>query len=153
MSESRAPARVRVAPYERKVAISRIGRGCRSKESSGVYSESDRPDPSQGWAFIRSMAGTLGPRYDAQREPVFSKRVVASLKFLGTCAYLVGLPTLVLWLSGNWRWLEGLISGVWFSLVMGAALLWFYYKDPALLSSKAGHRRRIALRSGYSCRH
>ncbi len=67
---------------------------------------------------------------------MFSKRVIALLKFLGICAYLLGLPTLVLWLSGNWRWLEGWIFGVWFSIVMGATLLWLNYRDPALLAER-----------------
>jgi protein-S-isoprenylcysteine O-methyltransferase Ste14 len=46
------------------------------------------------------------------------------------------LPTLVLWLSGNWNWVEGWTFGVWFSAVMTATLLWLYYKDPALLAER-----------------
>ena len=56
--------------------------------------------------------------------------------FLGFCVYLLGLPALVLWLSGNWRWVEGWIFGVLYSTVMAATLLWLYYKDPALLAER-----------------
>ena len=46
------------------------------------------------------------------------------------------MPTLVLWLSGNWNWVEGWTFGVWLSAVMTATLLWLYYEDPALLAER-----------------
>ena len=64
------------------------------------------------------------------------KRIIAVLQVVGFCTYLVGLPALVLWLSGNWRWVEGWLFGVWFSTVLGATLLWLCLKDPALLAER-----------------
>jgi hypothetical protein len=40
------------------------------------------------------------------------------------------------WLSGNWRWTEGWIFGVWFSTLFATILLWLYYKDPGLLAER-----------------
>jgi len=44
-----------------------------------------------------------------------------------------GFAALVLWLSGNWRWVEGWVFGVWWVSFISVSLLWLYYKDPALL--------------------
>jgi len=65
-----------------------------------------------------------------------SKRAVTLLTFVGFCAYLLILPGLVLWLSGNWRWVEGWIFSVSFSALAASTLLWLYYKDPALLAER-----------------
>jgi protein-S-isoprenylcysteine O-methyltransferase Ste14 len=46
---------------------------------------------------------------------------------------VVGLAALLLWLSGDWRWVEGWIFDVWWVSFISATLLWLYYKDPALL--------------------
>jgi protein-S-isoprenylcysteine O-methyltransferase Ste14 len=65
-----------------------------------------------------------------------STPIITALMFVATGAYLLGLPALLLWLSGDWRWVEGWIFGVWFGALFGACLLWFYYKDPALLAER-----------------
>lgn len=62
--------------------------------------------------------------------------IIAALKLVALCAYLLMVPVLVLWLSGNSRWVEGWIFGVWFAALFGTCLLWMYFKDPALLAER-----------------
>jgi protein-S-isoprenylcysteine O-methyltransferase Ste14 len=40
---------------------------------------------------------------------------------------------LLLGLSGDWRWVEGWIFGVWFVSFAAAVLFWLHFRDPALL--------------------
>jgi len=53
---------------------------------------------------------------------------------------LAALPVvflgLVLGLSGDWRWVEGWIFGVWWVSFFAAMLLWLRYRDPALLAER-----------------
>jgi protein-S-isoprenylcysteine O-methyltransferase Ste14 len=65
-----------------------------------------------------------------------SKRTTWVLQFVGFCTYLLGLPTMVVWLSGNWRWVEGWTFGVSFSGLAATTLSWLYYKHPALLAER-----------------
>ena len=48
--------------------------------------------------------------------------IITGLMFVGAGAYLLGLPALLLWLSGDWRWIEGWIFGVWFPVLFAASL-------------------------------
>ena len=64
------------------------------------------------------------------------KPIVTVLQFAGAGTYLLGVPALVLWLSGNWHWVAGWIFGIWFTATMGTCVLWLYYKDPALLAER-----------------
>ncbi len=65
-----------------------------------------------------------------------STRIITGLVCVAAGAYVLGSTALLLWLSGDWRWVEGWIFGVcWASLVAGI-LLWLYYKDPALLAER-----------------
>jgi len=49
---------------------------------------------------------------------------------------ILGLATLQLWLSGDWRWVEGWIFGVWWASFAAALLLWLRFRDPALLAER-----------------
>jgi protein-S-isoprenylcysteine O-methyltransferase Ste14 len=49
---------------------------------------------------------------------------------------ILGLATLMLQLSGNWRWVEGWVFGIWWCTFATALLLWLHYKDPALLAER-----------------
>ncbi len=40
------------------------------------------------------------------------------------------------WLSGDWRWLEGWIFGVWWVSLFAAVFSWLYYRDPALYAER-----------------
>ena len=61
---------------------------------------------------------------------------VSSGKLLFTAVYLLVWPTALLWLSGDWRWLEGWIFGVWFVSLCATSIVWLYRKDPALLAER-----------------
>jgi len=52
--------------------------------------------------------------------------VVVAVVFLG----------LLLWLSGDWRWVEGWILGIWWVCCDAAILLWLRSRDPALLAER-----------------
>jgi protein-S-isoprenylcysteine O-methyltransferase Ste14 len=45
-------------------------------------------------------------------------------------------PGLVLWLSGDWRWVEGWIFCVWWVFFDAAVLLWLRSRDPALFAER-----------------
>jgi len=63
------------------------------------------------------------------------KPIIAALMVVAPVAGL-GYAALLLWLSGDWRWVEGWIFGVWWASFMTAVFLWLRYKDPALLSER-----------------
>jgi protein-S-isoprenylcysteine O-methyltransferase Ste14 len=62
-----------------------------------------------------------------------SKPIITRLVGVVAPVYILGLAALLLWLSGDWRWVEGWIFDVWWVSFISATLLWLYYKDPALL--------------------
>jgi protein-S-isoprenylcysteine O-methyltransferase Ste14 len=61
---------------------------------------------------------------------------VSSLKLLATAAYLVAWPTLQLWLSGDWLWVQGWVFGLWFVALCATCIGWLYRRDPALLAER-----------------
>ena len=63
--------------------------------------------------------------------PIFSRLILVAAP-----VGVLGLATLMLWLSGNWRWVEGWIFGVWWLSFMATFVLWLHYKDPALLAER-----------------
>lgn len=52
------------------------------------------------------------------------------------CAYLLGWAALILWMSGDWRWVEGWIFDVWWVSFISAGFLWLHYKDLGLLAER-----------------
>jgi len=62
-----------------------------------------------------------------------SKPIITGVVAVVAPVYILGLAALLLWLSGDWRWVEGWIFDVWWVSFISATLLWLYYKDPALL--------------------
>ena len=64
------------------------------------------------------------------------RQIATGLGFVAIAVYLLGVPVLILWLSGNWRWVEGWIFGVLWSAVIGGSLLWLYFNDPALFAER-----------------
>jgi protein-S-isoprenylcysteine O-methyltransferase Ste14 len=52
--------------------------------------------------------------------------------------YLVLFPVILLFLSGDWRWMEGWIFSIVFFLLSYATVLYLYVKDPALLNERFG---------------
>ena len=57
-------------------------------------------------------------------------------RLLSTVLYLLIWPVTMLFLSGDWGWIEGWIFGGWFVSVSAAAIAWLYLKDPALLAER-----------------
>ena len=65
-----------------------------------------------------------------------STPIITRLVFVAAGAYVLGGATLLLWLSGNWQWVEGWIFGAWWVSFIAAIVLWLHYKDPALLAER-----------------
>ena len=65
-----------------------------------------------------------------------STPIITGLVFVAAGAYVLGVATLLLWLSGDWRWVEGWIFGVWLVSFIAAIFLWLHYKDPTLLAER-----------------
>jgi protein-S-isoprenylcysteine O-methyltransferase Ste14 len=65
-----------------------------------------------------------------------SAPAVSRFKLVATAAYLVAWPALQLWLSGDWRWIEGWLFGLWFVALCAGCIGWLYRKDPALLAER-----------------
>jgi protein-S-isoprenylcysteine O-methyltransferase Ste14 len=57
--------------------------------------------------------------------------------FTAALGYVLGLPVLLVWLSGDWHWVRGWICySAWVAL-MWISFLWMRFKDPALLAERA----------------
>jgi protein-S-isoprenylcysteine O-methyltransferase Ste14 len=59
--------------------------------------------------------------------------IIAGLQLVGAAVVFLGL---VLWLSGDWRWVEGWIFGGWWVSFDAAVLWWLRYRDPALFAER-----------------
>ncbi len=59
--------------------------------------------------------------------------IIIGLQLAALAVVYLGL---LLWLSGDWRWVEGWIFGVWWVSFAAAILLWLHYRDPALLAER-----------------
>ncbi len=46
-------------------------------------------------------------------------------------------PAVILFLSGNWLWLEGWIFSLWFDAMVLSNMMYLYWKDPALLAERS----------------
>ncbi len=62
-------------------------------------------------------------------------RLMIGLQFVAALVFFLGL---LQWLSGNWRWVEGWIFGVWWVVLAAVTLSWFHYRDPALYAERFG---------------
>jgi len=62
--------------------------------------------------------------------------IITGLMLVAVPVGVLGFAALLLWLSGDWRWVEGWIFGVrWVSFV-AAIQLWLRFRDPALLAER-----------------
>ena len=57
-------------------------------------------------------------------------------KLLLAFIYILSFPALLLFLSGNWLWIEGMIFSAWFIVLCATAISWLYVKAPALLNER-----------------
>lgn len=61
---------------------------------------------------------------------------ISVTKIIFTILYLFLFPALLLFLSGDWRWVEGWIFGIWFMVMCTTVIIYLYQNDPALLSER-----------------
>jgi protein-S-isoprenylcysteine O-methyltransferase Ste14 len=53
-----------------------------------------------------------------------------------TAIYLLVFPALILFISGDWLWVEGWIFNVWFIALCATTIIYLYRNDPALLAER-----------------
>jgi protein-S-isoprenylcysteine O-methyltransferase Ste14 len=57
-------------------------------------------------------------------------------RIIFTLIYILMFPFLLLYLSGDWFWIEGWIFSLWFTVLCFTTILYLYRKDPALLTER-----------------
>ena len=62
--------------------------------------------------------------------------LIATIMLLAFPVGVLGFSALLLWVSGDWRWVEGWIFGVWWVSFAAATVVWLRLKDPALLAER-----------------
>lgn len=50
--------------------------------------------------------------------------------------YILMFPAVLLFLSGDWFWVEGWIFSIWFVVLCFTTIIYLYSKDPALLAER-----------------
>lgn len=61
---------------------------------------------------------------------------ITGAKLIFTLIYLLIFPALLLFLSGDWFWIEGWIFSIWFIVMCLTTILYLYRKDPELLMER-----------------
>lgn len=69
-------------------------------------------------------------------ERANNKMTVGRFIFSSLITILI-IPTVILFLSGNWLWLEGWIFSLWFDAMVLSNMMYLYWKDPALLAERS----------------
>lgn len=57
-------------------------------------------------------------------------------KIIYTTIYILVFPALILFLSGDWFWVEGWIFGIWFIVMCFTVIIYLYLNDPSLLAER-----------------
>ncbi|MCX6004568.1 MAG: isoprenylcysteine carboxylmethyltransferase family protein [Chloroflexi bacterium] len=57
-------------------------------------------------------------------------------KIIYTVIWIMIWPALLLWLAGDWLWIEGWIFNLWFLTLCFTTILYLYRNDPALLAER-----------------
>lgn len=65
---------------------------------------------------------------------------ISAAKIILTVFYLLIFPVLILFLSGDWLWIEGWVFGIWFIFLCITCILYLYKHDPALLAERYKHK-------------
>ena len=65
-----------------------------------------------------------------------STPIITGLMLVAVPVGVLGFAALLLWLSGDWHWVEGWIFGVWWVSFVAAIQLWLRFRDPALLAER-----------------
>jgi len=69
-------------------------------------------------------------------EMATNKMTVGRFIFSSLITILI-IPAVILFLSGNWLWLEGWIFSLWFDAMVLSNMMYLYWKDPALLAERS----------------
>lgn len=69
-------------------------------------------------------------------ETANNKMTVGRFIFSSLITILI-IPAVILFLSGNWLWLEGWIFSLWFDAMVLSNMMYLYWKDPALLAERS----------------
>ena len=54
--------------------------------------------------------------------------IILGLTVVAVPVAILGFAALILWLSGDWRWVEGWIFGVWWVSFAAVILWWLRFK-------------------------
>jgi protein-S-isoprenylcysteine O-methyltransferase Ste14 len=57
-------------------------------------------------------------------------------RMIFTAIYILIFPALILFLSGDWLWVEGWIFDIWFIALCATTIIYLYRNDPALLAER-----------------
>ena len=69
-------------------------------------------------------------------EKANNKMTVGRFIF-GSIITILIFPAVILFLSGDWLWLEGWIFSLWFDAMALSNMMYLYWKDPALLAERS----------------
>jgi protein-S-isoprenylcysteine O-methyltransferase Ste14 len=61
---------------------------------------------------------------------------ITLIKIIFTFIYILIFPALLLFLSGDWFWVEGWIFSIWFIVLCFTTIIYLYRKNPALLAER-----------------
>jgi protein-S-isoprenylcysteine O-methyltransferase Ste14 len=64
-----------------------------------------------------------------------NKKITVS-KIIFTFIYVMMFPALLLFLSGDWLWIEGWLFSIWFIALCDTTIIYLYRRDPALLAER-----------------
>lgn len=64
------------------------------------------------------------------------KNKLTAGRMILTAIYILIFPTLILFLSGDWLWIEGWIFNLWFIALCATVIIYLYRNDPALLAER-----------------
>lgn len=67
---------------------------------------------------------------------ITDNKKVSAVKLVFTFTYISIFPALLLFLSGDWLWIEGWIFSAWFIVLCFTTIIYLYRKDPALLAER-----------------
>src|SRR6266542_3824420 len=63
-------------------------------------------------------------------------KVLTPSRIIATIFYLLIFPVLILFLSGDWLWVEGWIFNIWYIVLCLSSIIYLYRKDPELLAER-----------------
>ncbi len=66
-----------------------------------------------------------------------TNKMTAGRFIFGSIITILISPAVILFLSGDWLWLEGWIFSLWFDAMVLSNVIYLYLKDPALLAERS----------------